>query len=77
MDVTKIKGDPDAVVRALAKPYFDQGAKEVVMATCCGRLFAGVEVPAQCRNCENSPKVVKFGSLDAVTAAAVPDNTAT
>lgn len=75
MDVSKIKGSPQEVARKLAKPYFDQGAKKVVMATCCDRLFAGIEVPAECRHCKNSPEVVVFESLDAVDIEKIPDNT--
>jgi hypothetical protein len=75
MDAQQIKGDPQTIVRALAEPYFQQGSGPVVMGSCCKRLFAGLEVPVKCRMCGNTPKVVKFTSLDEVDYEKIPSNT--
>lgn len=75
MDASQIKGDPQLVLQRLLEPYFAQGETSVVVASCCGRLFAGTEVPAKCRVCEKTPEVVRFASLAEVALEKIPTNT--
>jgi len=70
-----VKGDPKTMLQALAAPFFEQGYKEVIVTSCCKRVFVGTEVPATCRVCGNKPENVRFASLDEIDPNQVPTNT--
>ncbi len=42
-------------LRALVRPYFQQGDEIVHVATCCGRVFAGTIKPTHCRDHPDRP----------------------
>jgi hypothetical protein len=37
-------------IEVLVRPYFEQGAEEVHVAVCCGRVFAGTMKPTHCQD---------------------------
>lgn len=74
METSAIRGSSTDVGVRLAKPFFDQGATEVFMATCCGRLYAGIEPPKSCRGCQRTPIVVSFTSIGEVNLAKIPEH---
>jgi hypothetical protein len=74
MDVSSIRGNPKDVVERLAKPFFDEGAKGVFIAACCGRLFAGVDKPKKCRVCGREPISSFFTALADIDLEKVKDH---
>lgn len=44
-----------ATVEALVRPIFAQGHTTVYAASCCGRLYVGVERPVRCADHPEAP----------------------
>jgi hypothetical protein len=72
MDVG-IKGDPKEVLTLLLAPFFRQEDRPVYAAKCCGRVFAGTEVPQYCRICERVPAVAEFNNPEEASFEALPE----
>lgn len=72
MDASMINGDPKEVLERLTKPFFDQGTSPVFVASCCGRLYAGIAAPTKCRHCGGSPASVAFSSMAELDPYKIP-----
>jgi len=72
--VSEIRGDLQEILERLTRPYFEQGAEEVFVSKCCGRVFVGTGKPQKCRSCTRKPPAfVAFSSQKEVSAARLPE----